>query len=73
MGVPLCARCNAHSYKGEVTVGDKRFSLCGYCLPVVEAKLIGFIEDNVQNLRDATAEFEREAGIHNVFENSPGG
>lgn len=64
MGVPQCARCNNYSYAGEVVVDDRRFSLCGYCLPIVKAKIVGFIEDHVRSL-EAPFQANREKNFIN--------
>jgi hypothetical protein len=52
--IPRCSRCNIESYGGEVKITvtgtdteeitEKVYSLCGYCLPIVAAKLQFTIE-----------------------------
>jgi hypothetical protein len=49
---PRCARCNIEGYDGEITIEVAReklfsFSLCGFCLPIVRDRLIGFVENQM--------------------------
>ncbi len=59
MGVPKCARCNHPSYGGEIRIlvaeEEKTYSLCGYCLPIVSARIHFVIESNL--LPDNVNEF----------------
>lgn len=62
---PRCSRCGAGNYSGEVSIQGKAYSLCGYCLPVVEAKLTGFINDHLRYVHIPDRDDHEE--VHNVF------
>ena len=66
MGVPKCARCNRPDYGGEIKIDDstggvKTFSFCGFCLPIMRAKIEGIVNDHI-DLE------ETKPAVHNVFE-----
>lgn len=52
---PRCTRCNIEGYEGEISIkfshgenwSRSSFSLCGFCLPIVRDRLIGFVEDQM--------------------------
>lgn len=46
-----CARCNIDAYAGEIKIvmdhTEYTYSLCPYCLPIVKARLVYFMESQV--------------------------
>ncbi len=53
---PRCSRCNMDSYEGEISIEIAReklfsFSLCGFCLPIMRDRLIGWVENQMNIIR----------------------
>jgi hypothetical protein len=69
---PPCARCGDNEYAGFIKIsynGEERgVNLCSWCLPIMNAKLVGLMIDHVHNMdlnaKALIAERKTGAGLH---------